>query len=99
MLHSPPVKAAGSKKKKAADGLVSKAPTSTRIPFSALFRMFAIGAVGVVASGYALYRYYFVPRPPMLVPAAASSAAGTSGAPPAATELPAPELEPLKDHP
>ncbi len=92
MLHSPPVKAAGSKKRKASEGLVTKAPTSTRIPFSALFRMFVIGAVGVVASGYALYRYYFVPRPPMVVPA-------TSSASPADTELPAPELEPLKDRP
>lgn len=90
MLHSPLVKAAGSKKSGAQQGLVTKAPTSTRIPFSVLFRMFVIGAVAVVASSYALYRYYFVPRPPMVVPAPAA---------PAATELPAPELEPIKDHP
>ncbi len=39
-----------------------------RIPFAALFRMFVLGAVAVVAAAYGVWRYYFVPRPSMLVP-------------------------------
>lgn len=93
MLHSPPVKAAGSKKG-APQSFAARAPASTSIPFAMLFRMFVIGAVAVVASAYAIYRYYTVPRPPMFVPVTPSPSAA-----PAATELPAPELELLKSHP
>ncbi|MBX3190697.1 MAG: hypothetical protein KF819_27100 [Labilithrix sp.] len=53
-----------------------------KVPTALLFRMFVIGTVAVVAAGYGIYRYYFVPRAPMLVPA------------PPATEVPAPELVP-----
>lgn len=52
------------------------------VPLALLFRMFVIGAIAIGASGWALYRYYSVPRAPMLSPS------------PSATELPAPELEP-----
>lgn len=42
--------------------------------------MFVLGSVAVIASVYAVVRYYTVPRPPMLVPV------------PAATEIPVPEV-------
>ena len=59
-----------------------------RIPALVLFRMFAIGAVSVVAAAYGLWRHYAVPRPSMLV---------APGPPP--TELPAPDLVPMGDPP
>lgn len=57
-------------------------PERPRIPVALLFRMFVIGTVAVAAASYGIYRYYFVPRAPMLVPA------------PSSTEIPAPELSP-----
>jgi hypothetical protein len=64
--------------------LEKKKKVAPRPPFPAvlLFRVFVIGAVSIVAAGYAIYRHYWVPRPSMLVPV------------PPASELPAPELEP-----
>ncbi len=53
-----------------------------RIPGMLLFRMFAIGAIAVVAAAYGLWRHYAVPRPSMLEPV------------PSSTEIPAPELVP-----
>ena len=61
-------------------------PARVRVPVSVLVRMFVIGVVAVAAAAYGVYRYYFVPRPPMRVPAAAPE--------PPATEIPAPELLP-----
>lgn len=61
---------------------VKKPVERPKVPAALFFRMFVVGSLAVVAAAYAIYRYYFVPRAPMLVPA------------PPATELPAPELEP-----
>ena len=38
------------------------------MPFAVLFRMFVIGAIGVGAALYAIYRHYYVARPSMLRP-------------------------------
>lgn len=54
-----------------------------RIPVLLLVRMFLVGSVAVAAACWGIWRYYFVPRTPLLVPA------------PSTTELPAPDLEPL----
>lgn len=51
------------------------------LPAALFFRIFVIGSISIVAAGYAIYRHYYVARPPMLVPA------------PAETERPAPSLE------
>gem|GEM_PF-4754403 len=59
-----------------------RAEPSPALTPNVLFRVFVVGAVAVVASGYGIYRYYFVPRPPMVVPT------------PVPTEIPAPSLEP-----
>ena len=48
-------------------------PTRLRIPFVTLLRMFLIGSVAVIASGYAIWRHYTVPRAPMLQPVPSSS--------------------------
>jgi hypothetical protein len=56
-----------------------KPPEKIRFPASVLFRMFVLGSIAVIASIWALWRYYNVPRMPMLVPA------------PSATEI---EIEP-----
>jgi hypothetical protein len=39
-----------------------------RMPLGIMLRMFLIGSVAVGASGYAIYRHYYVPRPSMLKP-------------------------------
>lgn len=49
-------------------------PQRPTIPFAALFRMFVLGAVAVVASAYAIYRHYTVPPMKMLVPVPSTSA-------------------------
>lgn len=59
-------------------------PEQPRIPTALLFRMFVLGSVAVVAAVWALYRYYTVPRRPMLVPVESP------------TEMPAPELVPAE---
>ncbi|AKU97278.1 hypothetical protein AKJ09_03942 [Labilithrix luteola] len=53
-----------------------------RVPYGALFRMFLLGSVAVVAAIYAIWRHYTVPHVPMLVPVTAP------------TEIPAPDLDP-----
>jgi hypothetical protein len=58
-------------------------PRRPRIPALLLVRMFVVGSVAIVAACWGIWRYYFVPRPRMIVPAT----------PP--TEMPAPEIEPL----
>lgn len=62
---------------------VPPTPTNWKIPGNLLFRMFVLGSVAIVACCWGIWRYYFVPRTPMLVPA------------PTATEIPAPEIVPL----
>lgn len=71
----------------------TKAVERPRMPLALALRIFLVGSVAVGASGYALYRHYYIPRPSMLVPAAPVG----SGAPePASSDLlPAPELVPL----
>jgi hypothetical protein len=59
-------------------------PVRPQVPLGLLFRMFVIGTVAVIASAWAVYRYYFVPRAPL------------GGPPPSATEIPAPELDPSR---
>ena len=54
-----------------------------RIPGAMVFRMFIIGSVAIIACIWALWRHYYVPRTPLLVPIPSSSA----------TEIPAPSLE------
>ena len=48
-------------------------PQRPRIPFATLLRMFLLGSVAVVASVYAIWRYYTVPYQKMLVPKPAAS--------------------------
>jgi hypothetical protein len=71
-----------SKKKRYVD--VAKPIERPRMPLGVLLRMFVLGSVAVGASGYAIYRHYFVPRPSMLAPA------------PSASEVPAPEVVPVE---
>lgn len=70
-----------SSKRKAKKLDFSKPVEAPRMPVAIMVRMFLIGSVAVCASGYAIYRHYYVARPSMLMPV-----------PP--TELPAPELVP-----
>lgn len=56
-----------------------------RMPLSILFRVFLVGSVAIVASSYAIYRHYYVPRPSMLQPV-------PSAAPSASDLVPVPEL-------
>lgn len=58
-------------------------PTRAGVPIFTLLRMLLVGGISILACLYALNRYYTVKRDPILVPV------------PAATEIPAPELEPL----
>jgi hypothetical protein len=39
-----------------------------RMPLTIMLRIFLVGSIAVVASGYAIYRHYYVTRPSMLVP-------------------------------
>ena len=55
-----------SKKKRNID--LAKPVERPRMPFGVLLRMFLLGSVAIGASGYAIYRHYFVPRPSMLAP-------------------------------
>lgn len=62
---------------------------ASRIPFPVI-RVFALAAVGVGASGYALVRYYTFSRPAMVVQVPRDAGDGWD----ALQELPAPSLEP-----
>jgi hypothetical protein len=59
-----------------------------RMPLGVLLRMFLLGSVAIGASGYAIYRHYFVPRPSMLAPVPAPDPAGTE-------LVPVPEVVPV----
>ena len=61
-----------------------------RIPFGVLFRMFVLGSVAVCASGYAIYRHYWVARPSMLMPRpmATATAEEAEPLPPGFVEVP-----------
>lgn len=84
------------KKKKSSLDL-TKPVERPRMPFMVLFRMFVIGAVGVAASGYAIYRHYYIPRPSMLQPVPA--AIPTAPDPSSPDLIPVPELVPLPPPP
>jgi hypothetical protein len=64
-----------------------------RIPFGVLFRMFVLGSIAVVASGYAIYRHYYVARPSMLMPRPTATVDEAEPLPPGF--VPVPELVPL----
>ena len=80
------------KKKRGVD--LAKPVERPRMPLGVLLRMFLLGSVAFGASGYAIYRHYFVPRPSMLAPVPVTGAAPE----PASSELPAPELVPVPSH-
>ncbi len=78
-----------SKKKRDVD--FAKPVERPRMPFGVLLRMFLLGSVAIGASGYAIYRHYFVPRPSMLAPVPVTA----PDPDPAGSELlPAPEVVP-----
>lgn len=52
-------------------------PERPRIPPALLIRMFVVGSIAVVASVWALWRHYTVPRMPMLVPVPSATASET----------------------
>ncbi|MBX3222800.1 MAG: hypothetical protein KF795_19965 [Labilithrix sp.] len=56
----------GKKKRKVTE---ARAPQRISYPVAVLVRMFVIGSVAVIASVWAIWRHYAVPRPPMVVPA------------------------------
>ncbi len=60
----------------------------------ALFRVFALAIVSVIAAGYALTRYYTHPHQPMLVPVPSASQPEETWILPDGGEIPAPELLP-----
>ena len=74
-------------KKKRVD--LAKPVERPRMPLGVLLRMFLLGSVAIGASGYAIYRHYFVPRPSMLAPVPVAPPE------PASSELPAPEVVPV----
>jgi hypothetical protein len=60
----------GKKKRKVTEGpVVPPRPERLKIPFATLLRSFLIGSVAVIACIWAIWRYYYVPRTPMIVPA------------------------------
>ena len=72
-----------------------------RMPLMVLLRMFVIGAVGVAASGYAIYRHYYIPRPSMLepVPPATPTASWSPDLVPVPDLVPLPPPRPLPPPP
>lgn len=48
-------------------------PERPKIPLAMLIRMFLIGSIAVVASVWAIWRHYTVPRAPLLVPTPSAS--------------------------
>jgi hypothetical protein len=82
----------GSKKKRKSLDL-TKPVERPRMPIMVMLRMFLLGSVAVVAASYAIYRHYFVPRPPMSRPV--PSATEPSPDPASSDLLPVPELVPL----
>lgn len=59
----------GKKKRKVTDGPRARPqPQRIRFPIVTLIRMFALGALAVVAAAWAIWRQYTVPFAPMMVP-------------------------------
>jgi len=85
------VKKRSKKKSKSLD--LTRPVERPRMPFMVMVRMFLLGSVAVVASAYAIYRHYFVPRPPMTTPV--PSATASTPEPASSDLLPVPELVPL----
>lgn len=86
------------KKKKGKSGRrtgldLTKPVERPRMPFTVLARMFLIGSVAIVASGYAIYRHYCIARPSMLM--AVPSATAPAPEPSSSELMPVPELVPL----
>lgn len=79
--------------KRARRGGRTKPVDRPRMPITLMVRMFLLGAVAIAASGYAIYRHYFVPRPSMLMPVPAD--ASPSAEPLPSGLIPVPELVPL----
>jgi hypothetical protein len=48
-------------------------PERSKIPLALLIRMFLIGSIAVLASVWAVWRHYTVPRSPMLTPTPSAS--------------------------
>jgi hypothetical protein len=78
-----------SKRKKNLD--LTKPVEHPRMPLGVMLRMFLIGSLAVGASGYGIYRHYYVPRPSMLMPVPPAPSADPL--PP--DLLPVPELVPV----
>lgn len=64
-----------------------KAPHAVRVPPSALIKVFLLASVSVIASVWALVRFYTHPHVPMVVPVPTVVAVDAGG------EIPAPEVE------
>jgi hypothetical protein len=84
------------KSKRKSKGLdLTKPIERPRMPFAVLFRMFVLGSISIVASGYAIYRHYYVARPPMLMPRPTATASADETEPLPPGFVPVPELVPL----
>lgn len=81
-----------SKKRKNLD--LTKPVERPRMPVSVFARMFLLGSVAIFASGYAIYRHYWVARPSMLMRVSPADAAPVLE-PAGADLLPVPELVPV----
>jgi hypothetical protein len=69
----------GKKKPSVLDPRVApERPRRPKIPAVVLIRMFLLGSVAVIASIYAIWRHYTVPRTPMLEPVPAAAPASSS---------------------
>jgi hypothetical protein len=76
------------RKKKRKNLDLTKPVERPRMPLAVLVRVFVIGSIAIGASGYAIYRHYYVPRPSMLMPAPPPE--------PASSDLvPVPEIVPV----
>jgi hypothetical protein len=64
-----------------------------RMPISVMARTFLLGSVAIAASGYAIYRHYYVERPSMLMPVPPAVAPAPD--PASSGLLPAPDLVPV----
>jgi len=88
------VERSSDRKKRNKKGLdLTKPVERPPLPFALLFRMFILGSVAIVASGYAIYRHYCVERPSMLRPAPSGAAEEPEPLPPGF--VPVPEIVPV----
>jgi hypothetical protein len=60
------------------------------MPVAVIVRVFLVGSIAIVASSYAIYRHYFVPRPSMLM----ARPPDTAPDPVSSDLVPAPEIVP-----